>query len=110
MQSNNELWEIMVPTITNAGKPIKTRFHHVWDQKVYSLSRGLTILKPAVGKWISPFGKLFTERMIPVRISCTRDQINQIIDFTMIYYDQLAIMAYKVSEEVILKHRGDKDK
>ncbi len=98
----------MVPTVTNEGKPIRTRHHQVWDRKVYALSRGLTILKPAVGKWVSPFGKLFTERMIPVRISCTREQIDEIIDITMKYYDQLAIMAYKVSDEVILKHRGDK--
>ena len=108
MQPNNELWEIMVPTVTNEGKPIRTRFHQVWDRKVYSLSSGMTILRPAVGKWVSPFGKLFTERMIPVRIACNRNQIEEIIDFTMKYYDQLAIMAYKVSEEVILKHRGEK--
>lgn len=27
-------WEILVPTQTNEGKPIRTRFHRVWDDKV----------------------------------------------------------------------------
>jgi hypothetical protein len=37
---------------------------------------------------------------------CTREQIEQIIDLTLEYYDQLAVMAYRVSDEVILKHRA----
>jgi hypothetical protein len=45
--------------------------------------------------------------MIPVRIACSREQITTIIDFTLVYYDQLAVMAHKVSDEVILQHRKD---
>jgi len=59
----------------------------------------------AKGQWISPDGDLFMERMIPVRIIASREQMDAIIDMTMKYYDQLAILAYKVSDEVILKHR-----
>lgn len=42
---------------------------------------------------------------MPVRIMCTREEIEKIIDMTMIYYDQLAVLAYKISEECILKHK-----
>jgi len=103
---NTEMWEILVPTVRNDGRPFKTRYHKVWDKKVYAITGGLTVLTPAKGKWICPEGSLFEERMIPVRIVCTREQIEKIVDMSMVYYDQLAILAYKVSSEVILKHRS----
>lgn len=101
-----ELWEILVPTVRRVGgKPYRTRYHRVWDAKVRALAGGLTILRPAIGQWVAPDGELFTERMIPVRVAATRAQIEEIIDFTLVYYDQLAVMAYRVGDEVILKER-----
>ena len=47
-----ELWEILVPTMSNAGKPFRTRFHRVWDAKVEKISGGLTIHMPTKGKWV----------------------------------------------------------
>ena len=99
-----QLWEILVPTVRKNGKPFRTRYHRVWDAKVRAIANGLTILKPAKGQWVSPDGELFQERMIPVRIACTREQIDQIIDLTAQYYEQLAVMAFKISDEVIIKH------
>ena len=100
-----DMWEILVPTISNEGKPFKTRYHKVWDEKVQAISGGLTILTPTKGKWVSPCGNEFHERMIPVRIIATRDEIEKIIDITMNFYNQLAILAYKISNDVILKHK-----
>ena len=98
------MWEILVPTISNEGKPYRTRYHRVWDEKVRAIAGGLTILRPAVGQWVSPEGELFKERMIPVRIMCNREQIEEIIDITIKYYDQLAVLAYRVSDDCILKY------
>ncbi len=103
--STKKLWEILVPTVTPAGKPIRTRFHRVWDTKVRSISHGLTILTPTKGQWVAPDGKLFLERMIPVRFMATREQAEEIVDHTLKYYDQLAVLCYMVSSDVILKHR-----
>ena len=100
------LWEILVPTTSNEGKPFRTRYHRVWDAKVRAISNGLTILTPAKGQWVSNDGKLYSERMIPVRILCTKSEIDKIIDITMDYYSQLAILAYKISDECILKHKS----
>ena len=100
-----DMWEILVPTISNEGKPFRTKYHRIWDNKVQDISGGLTILNPTKGKWISPAGDLFHERMIPVRIIANRDEIEKIIDITMEYYGQLAILAYKISSEVILKNK-----
>lgn len=99
-----ELWEILVPTTRNCGKPFRTRYHRVWDEKVRAISGGLTIFQPAKGQWISKAGELYEERMIPVRVACTEEQLNEIIDITLKYYDQLAVMAYRISEKVIIKH------
>jgi hypothetical protein len=101
-----ELWEIMVPTQFNDGTPIKTKYHKKWDEKVQAISGGLTIHAPSKGKWVSPNGTLFAERMIPVRIACTREQIEKIVDITISYYKQEAVMAYKISDEVIIKHKS----
>ena len=104
MDTNNCMWEILVPTVSNEGKPFRTRYHRVWDNKVRTIAGGLTVLRPAIGQWVNPEGDLFKERMIPVRIMCSRDQIEEIIDITMKYYDQEAILAYMVSSECILKY------
>lgn len=102
-----EMWEILVPTVLPNGKPIRTRYHRVWDNKVYQITNGLTILNPTKGKWICPEGNLFEERMIPVRVACTREQIEAIIDMTIQYYDQKAVLAYRISDQVIIKHRKE---
>lgn len=103
-----ELWEILVPT--EKRRPIgkrrhyTTRYHRVWDAWVRNVAGGLTVFKPSTGQWQSPTGETFIEKMIPVRIACTREQIEEIIDFTARYYDQLAVMCYRVSDLVLLKH------
>lgn len=99
------MWEILVPTMSNDGKPFRTRYHKVWDQKVYAIAGGITIHKPSTGKWVGPSGRLFEERMIPVRIVCTKAEIERVVDMTIIYYDQIAVLAYKISNEVILKYK-----
>ena len=99
-----KLYEILVPTSRNDGRPISTRYHRIWDSKIIEISGGLTILSPARGTWVSPSNRVFKERMIPVRILCDESDISKIIDFTMEYYEQEAILAYVISEEVILKH------
>lgn len=107
--SNNKimLWEILVPTVRNDGRPIRTRFHKVWDDKIRKISGGLTVMTAAKGQWINQDNELLTERMIPVRIIANEEQINEIIKFTITYYEQQAILAYKISDDVRLVHRDD---
>ena len=102
---SKQLWEILVPTVRKDGRPFRTRYHRVWDQKVRDISGGLTILQPSKGQRVSPEGELFIERMIPVRIVATREEIDKIINISLVYYDQIAILAYKLSDEIILRFR-----
>ena len=102
------MWEILVPTVRNDGRPFYLRYHKVWDAKVLAISGGLTIMKPAVGQWINPADhKLFKDRTIPVRFIGTRTQKDQIVDMTCIYYDQLAVLCYAVGEQVTMRTREE---
>ena len=84
----SQLWEILVPTIRNDGRPIRTRFHRVWDAKVRAITGGLTIMPVAKGQWVSPDKELFVERMIPVRLVVKDEKMMQdIINLTMKHYD-----------------------
>lgn len=102
-----KLWEILVPKYQNDGKMIGLEHHRIWDDKVRAISGGLTILRTVKGQWFSPTtGKLYKDTMIPVRIICTRAELDAIISLTFEHYpDQEAIMAYLVSEEVIIATR-----
>lgn len=114
------LWEILVPTemVPDDGKgnilwnkptrAIRTKHHQEWDKKVRAISGGLTILTPAKGQWIEPSSQeLFSERMIPVRIACNKDQIQEIANFTIIHYRQKAVLFYKVTDEVKIMYKED---
>lgn len=100
------LWEILVPTVRmdRPDRYFTTRYHRVWDGKVRAIAGGLTILKPVKGEWVAPDGKIFSERMIPVRIACTEKEIDRIADMTAAYYSQMAVMYYKISDYVVIKN------
>ncbi len=95
------MWEILVPCYYNTGKPVRTRHHKEWDKVVEKIAGGLTINKPTIGKWKHK-DKSYHERMIPVRIACTKKQIEQIAKFTIKHYKQLAVMFYALSEDVTI--------
>lgn len=101
MQDSVSLWEILVPTVRRSnGRPYRTRYHRVWDDKVRTISNGLTVMRPAQGYWNGPNGHLFAERMIPVRIACSYEHMQQIAKMTLKYYDQLTVMWYRVAYQV----------
>ena len=101
----NELWEILVPASNNKDLKFSFEHHKEWDSFVKDLTGGVTILKTAKGQWVNPDGKLYVDRIIPCRIACTREEIMIIIGFTLEHYNQEAVMAYKISSDVILKHK-----
>jgi hypothetical protein len=99
-----KLWQILVPTVRNDGGFFRLKHHRLWDEKVRSIAGGLTIMTPTKGQWLSSSGELFTERMIPVQIACSKDDIEHIADLTARHYHQQAVMYWLVSSEVHIKH------
>ncbi len=101
----SSLWEILVPKrLPNSESDIEPTFHQQWDAMVRQITGGLTILHSARGQWITPEGELESEKMIPVRIICTESEIEKIADITSSHYKQRAVMYYKVTDEVKVKH------
>jgi hypothetical protein len=96
-----ELWEILVPK-SNGLEDIDISVHNIWDGRVRRITGGLTIHRSALGNWISPAGELVVERMIPVRIACTTEEIHEIGHMTKEFYRQEKVMYYKVSDEVYI--------
>lgn len=103
MDKGDSIWEILVPTVTPDGRPIRTRQHREWDKRVRRITGGLTVLQPARGQWVSPDDKLFEERMIPVRIACCQVKINKVADMTASFYKQQAVMFYRISDKVHIR-------
>lgn len=101
---SKSMWEVLVPTVkpnSDGTKFFTTRYHRVWDEKVRAISGGLTIMSPSKGQWVSPHGTLFVERMIPVRIVASREEVLEIVKMTAEYYSQEAVLCYKISDDVI---------
>lgn len=96
-----ELWEILVPKSDENGD-IAIPEHNIWDGMVRKITGGLTIHRSALGNWISPQGELVVERMIPVRIACTEDEIHEIGQMTKQFYRQDKVMYYRVSDKVFI--------
>lgn len=102
-----ELWEILVPTtFEDTGKPVRTKHHKEWDKFVRKISGGLTIMHVVKGQWIDN-DTLYSDRMIPVRVLCSKKDIDRIVDFTLGHYRQIAVLAYKISDTVILKRTNN---
>lgn len=101
-----KLWQILVPCNWNDGRPVRTRHHRVWDERVRKITGGLTILPPGKGQWVDKTdGQLYIDRVIPVNIIATEDQMEQIAKITMQHYDQLAVMFFKLSDEATVRYR-----
>lgn len=110
------MWEILVPNsmpshtpftesaeCPHTGDPINkiTMYHHKkWDDKVRSIAGGLTVMRTAKGEWVNDTNHLYRERMIPVRIVCTLNEIKELAVWTKTHYEQEAILFYKISDEV----------
>ena len=101
------MWIILVPHSDNKGNKFPIQHHWDWDTFVKSLTGGLTIHRVAKGEWISPDGNRFEDKMIPVHISCTEEEIEKIIRFTIKHYNQEAVTAYAISDYVIIRHRDE---
>lgn len=112
------LWEILVPCsmpkLDSIGNetgqivPVKLPHHKVWDEYVGGITGGLSIMKPLVnGQWVYD-NVVYKERMIPVRVSCSREKLVTILKFTRKHYRQIAVCAYKISDDFIV-YSGEED-
>jgi hypothetical protein len=105
LNNTKSLYRILVPTVRNDGRPFNLRYHRVWDAKVREITGGLTIMPVAKGQWVNG-NDLFVERMIPVELMATEKQMIEIVAITLAYYEQLAVMWYRISDDVNITYRS----
>lgn len=105
-----KLYEILIPTKYNDSKILSSEFHRSWNNYVLDVAGGLTVLPICDGQWINPEGKLFVDRIIPVRIMTTPEKMESIVNMSAKYYEQQCIMYYVVSNAVKIKHFTQKVK
>jgi hypothetical protein len=101
------LWQILVPAFWQDGDEVDVSTHRVWDRKVRNITGGLTINRAAKGHWVSPDGSVIVEKVIPVNFSATEDQKNRIMAMTCLFYDQDAVMCYKIGTDVVIMSREE---
>lgn len=99
---SSQLWEVLVPVADNSGAEYELAHHHAWDDEVRLITGGLTIMRTAKGQWEDSQGNLYAERVIPVRVMCDEERIRAIMELTLHHYGQLAVMAYKVSDQALV--------
>lgn len=64
-------------------------------------------MRAVKGQWVCPEGKTYKEIMIPVRIMCTPEQLKEIVDYSLEFYQQKAIMVTLISQEGMIFHNAN---
>lgn len=95
------VFEILIPSQFNDRKTIHVEHHYAFDDFVKGIAGGLTILRSGMGYWVDLSGETYKERMIPVRIICSDQEIEQIGNFALTHYKQKAILYYKIGTELV---------
>jgi len=108
MESRN-LYEILVPCNWNDGTPVRTRHHREWDKRVRKIANGMTILRPGKGQWVHE-NQLYEDRVIPVRVFCTQDDMKKIAHITIRHYEQEAVMYYPIAEWAMIQNATEYDR
>jgi len=101
-----KVWCIYVPTLMGT-RFVRTKHHKRWDTYVRKITGGLTILAPSKGQWVNDDDEVIEERILPVNIACTDEQLKLIVEFSLKHYKQDALMYYKVSDEVYIVKPGE---
>jgi hypothetical protein len=97
-----QMYEILVPASSKEQK-FTIEHHRAWDAFVTNITGGLTISRCTKGTWFDrESGEVIKDRMIPVKIACTRKQIKEIMNFTLEHYAQIEVIAYPISQEVMV--------
>lgn len=95
-----KLWEMLIPE-----NYLKTKQFTLWQELVHDISGGITILSTAKGTWISPKGDLLKDAMVPIRFIATEVEAQTIAELSLVYFEQQAIMYYKISDQPVIIFR-----
>ena len=93
------LYEILIPVADNEGRKFTTRHHRQWESIVRDMAGGLSVCPALMGQWVDN-GRVYREKMRPVRVACRVSIIRRLALLAKRHYRQLSIMYYPVSTVV----------
>ena len=105
-----DLWEILVPVASNEGVPFPEDHHEAFRRIVRSLpgNSGTTTRPAGDGDWQdNDTGKVYAEKMIPIRFRACRADAERMAEHARRFYDQIVVMAYRIASghDVIMATR-----
>jgi hypothetical protein len=95
-----DLWEILVPVASNEGIPFSEDHHESFRRILRGLpgNNGTTSRPAGDGDWEDKdTGKLYMEKIIPIRFRACRADAERIADYARKFYDQIVVMAYRIA-------------
>jgi hypothetical protein len=95
-----DLWEILVPVASNEGVPFPEDHHEAFRRIVRSLpgNSGTTTRPAGDGDWQdNDTGKVYAEKMIPIRFRACRADADRMAEHACRFYDQIVVMAYRIA-------------
>jgi len=104
----DEMWEFLLPMINVARHRITFTEYLEWGNEVKKITTGLVLLPFENASWCDSDGVLFKDGMVPVRVTCNKEHVQDIIELTLTYYQQPAIMAYKISDTCVVRNSGNR--
>jgi len=101
------LWEIFVPKNHNEKTIYGVSHHREWNRKVTTETDVILLSSTPYKKKSCPtIGKcFFSEEMILLRVCCTSEEFDKILDITIDHYDRDEIIAFKISDKMIVKKK-----
>ncbi len=94
-----KLYEVLIPKRDNDNKPFSKRHHEAFTQQVRQAAGGLSVCPDVNGEWMDN-GRVYKERMTPVRIATSARKIRKLAELAKEHYRQLSVMYYPVSQSV----------
>jgi len=106
-QDKKCLWEIFIPKNNNRETIYEVSHHREWNKKVTTETDVILLSSdPHKKKSCPTIGEsFFSEEMILLRVCCTPEEFDKILDITVQHYDRPEIIAFKLSENMIVKKR-----
>ncbi len=109
----NKTFEILIPVAPNKGEPttdemyakldfnkdgtIFNKAHHgTFIRKVLTVAGGYSWLPEIDGAWVNSHCEVVKEKMIPIRVACTDENIKEIASFAKQHYEQEAIFVLEI--------------
>jgi hypothetical protein len=101
------LWEIFIPKNHNKEMIYGVSHHREWNRKVTKETNVILLSSSSYKEKSCPTIEepFFSEEMLLLRVYCTQEELDRILDITVDHYDRDKIIAFKISENMIVKKR-----